>query len=105
MNSKCVLLGSTKAKPLCQIAINFINIHSQFRCLSHGLAINGYYDTKPTPACLGDTDSFYQLYSSFRILVEAGENFSSQMRGNYYRPEVHLRVFLLVFEKEDQDKV
>lgn len=38
MDSKCVLLGSTKAKPLCQIAINFGNIYSQFQCLSHGLA-------------------------------------------------------------------
>lgn len=58
MDSKCVLLGSTKAKPLCQIAINFRNIYSQFQCLSHGLAINGYYDTKPAPACFGDTDCF-----------------------------------------------
>lgn len=58
MDSKCVLLGSTKAKPLCQIAINFRNIYSQFQCLSHGLAINGYYDTKPAPACFRDTDCF-----------------------------------------------
>ena len=41
-----------------QIAINFTDIYSQFQCLSHALAINGYYDTKPAPALFGDTDCF-----------------------------------------------